>query len=380
MRGIRTAILLAAAVALSAACGHKGAIMAPLTRVPKPVGALTIGQKGGRILLAWTAPGVYIDGRPLPASAQYEIWLLRNDPTEANLDRRLAVEKLWTKAFKLAVLDVFGRSADAGPASAEQAEKLEPKKDFAWDWAMNPDDWKATRLVVSVRVVAGKRSESELTHMGWWPRKMPAAPGKPRATAFTDRVEVRWTAPTLNMDGSKSPVIKGYNVYRNEPGLAPVLLNTAPVAVSYFMDRDFVFGKPYVYRVRALTGDRAPYIETDESEGLEFAAIDTFPPFPPKKPTSVTAVGLVTLIWEAGAGEPPSGFKVWRKTDDEADFKLLTPKAIVENTYTDKTVDSGHRYEYAVTAVDAAGNESDRSEILVEIITSASSANKEDRT
>ncbi|MBN1937978.1 MAG: fibronectin type III domain-containing protein [Candidatus Aminicenantes bacterium] len=368
-RPSRALFLLAASALAFAACGHKGAIMAPLTRVPKPVGALTAGQRGGRILLFWKAAGAYIDGRPLPATAQYEIWLLRNDRTEANLERYIAVEKLWDKAFKLAVLDVYGRPETAAPAAApEKPGKLEPKTDFAWEWEMSADDWKAVRLVMAVRVVAGKRSASDLAHIGWWPRQMPAAPGKPRATAFADRIEVRWTAPTRNMDGTARPVIKGYNVFRREPDGAPVLLNTSPVAVSYFMDRDFEFGKPYVYSVRALTGPKAPYIQTDESEGLEFTAVDAFPPAPPKKPVSVAAVGLVTLIWEAGAGEAPAGFRVWRRMDDEADFKPLTPEPIVENTYTDKSVEGGHRYEYAVTAVDAAGNESGRSDALTEVI------------
>jgi len=379
MNRSRTAFLLAAAVLASASCGHKGAIMAPLTRIPKPVAGLTTWQQGGRILLKWAASGVYIDGRPLPATAVYEIWLLRNDQTEANLDRGVAVTKLWDKAFKLAALDIYGRPSEAAPAAPAKPETLAPKTEFAWDWAMSSEDWKATRLVVGVRVIAGKRSESDFVYMGWWPRKMPAAPGKPRATAFADRIEVRWAAPTLSIDGAKIAGLKGYNVYRKASGEAPVLLNTAPVAVSYFMDRAFAFGMPYVYSVRALSGDRAPYLESEESEGLEFSAVDTFPPTPPTKLTSVPAVGLVTLIWEAGTGEPAAGFKDWRRLDDEADFKLLTAGAIVENTYTDKTVESGHRYEYAVTAVDTAGNESDRSEVLTEIIKHALFIGKEGR-
>jgi hypothetical protein len=197
---------------------------------------------------------------------------------------------------------------------------------------------------------------------------MPAAPGKPRAAVFADRIEVRWNAPTLNMDGSKPPVVKGYNIFRSAPGEAVARLNSAPLAAAYYMDRSFEFGKPYAYFVRALTGDKTPYIETDDSEPLEIVAADTFPPEPPKGLVSVTAVGMVTLIWEAKPGTDTAGFRVWRRTDDEAEFKALTTAAIAENTYTDTTVESGHRYEYAVTAVDGAGNESARSESLTETI------------
>ena len=137
------------------------------------------------------------------------------------------------------------------------------------------------------------------------------------------------------------------------------------------MDRDFSFAKPYAYSVRALTGDTAPYVESDDSEVLEITPADVFPPGPPKSLTSVTTVGMVMLIWEMGPGPDTTGFRVWRKMDDEAVFKPLTLQAITENTFTDKTIESGHRYAYAVTAVDAAGNESARSEVLTEIIKDA---------
>ena len=109
MKKIRPVLLLGGWALVAAACGHKGPVMAPLTREPMRIDSLMASQQGGRILLKWTAPGVHVDGRPLPSSAAYEIWLLRNNAAEAALDRDTAADQSWTRAFRLAVLDIYGR-------------------------------------------------------------------------------------------------------------------------------------------------------------------------------------------------------------------------------------------------------------------------------
>ena len=62
-----------------------------------------------------------------------------------------------------------------------------------------------------------------------------------------------------------------------------------------------------------------------------------------------------------------SGYRVWRKKEGEEEYRLLTPEAIRENTFTDTSIEKGIRYHYAVTAVDKQGNESERSDSVSEI-------------
>ncbi len=372
MKTIRLMVFLGGWVLVAAACGHKGPVMAPLTREPKRVESLSAAQKGKRILLNWTAPGVYIDDRSLPESAVYEIWLLRNDAAESALESNAAAGKSWSRAFRLAVLDIYGRPFNEKAVASAGPEPTKPQSEFTWALDIAPDDWKAASLTFGVRVIAGKRDVSGFVYTGCRPKVLPAAPGNLRAAVFSDRIEIQWSVPETNADGTGAPQLKGYNVYRQSPGQDPVLLNITPAPMPIFMDVSFEFEQRYTYRVAAMTGDDAPYVESELSAPIEVAPVDIFPPAAPKNLQSLTAVGLVTLIWEAVTESDLAGYRVWRQRDDEKEFKSLTPNVITENTFSDDKIERGHRYSYAVTAVDLKGNESPRSEALSEFI-------KEDR-
>jgi hypothetical protein len=371
MKTIRLMVFLGGWVLVAAACGHKGPVMAPLTREPKTVESLTAAQRGGRVILTWTPSGVLIDGRALAPTARYEIWVLRNPASVPELTEAAAAEEFPEKGERLGVFDVYGRPDNkkeaAGPAPASG-----PVKEFRMERTMTPEDAKAGRLDFGARVVNGKRDISDFVLAVVRPIKTPLPPGGLSSGVFSDRIEIRWSVPEANADGSGPPQLKGYNVYRQSPGQDPVLLNITPAPMPIFMDVSFEFGQRYTYRVAAMTGDDAPYVESELSAPIEVAPVDIFPPATPKNLQSLTAVGLVTLIWEAVTEPDLAGYRVWRQRDDEKEFKSLTPNVITENTFSDDKIERGHRYSYAVTAVDLKGNESPRSEALSEFI-------KEDR-
>lgn len=367
MRITRRAVFILGYAALACSCGRKGEILPPLALVPQPIQTLTTGQRGDRVVLDWPASTAYIDGRSLPSSAVTEIWALRNKAEEANVPRDRAVVGFLGKARRLAVLDIYGRPVLENKTIAPPPGTL-PLAAFHWEWTLTPDDWKATRLIFGVRVKTGKRTFSDFVYMGRWPRSVSRPPSPLRAVVRVDRIEIRWTAPSANTDGSTPPSLKGYNVYRKSSSGLPVRLNNSTVAAPYFMDRDFEFGVPYSYHVTALSGTEPPYIESDDSDVLEITPADVFPPSPPSGLESVTAPGLVTLIWERSSETDLAGYRVWRKTAGESEFRALTPAAIPENMFTDTAVEKGVRYDYAVSALDRAGNESPRSSVLTEII------------
>jgi hypothetical protein len=323
------------------------------------------------VLLKWIPSGVFIDGRALASTARYEIWVLRNPVSAPELTDPVAAEEFTGKGELLGTFDVYGRpyneKGETAPAPASG-----PAKEFQMERTMTPEDAKAGRLDFGVRVVNGKRDVSDFVWAGLKPLMTPMPPGGLTSGVFADRIEIRWSVPDANTDGTKPPQLKGYNVYRYLPGEEPVLLNIAPAPLPQFNDVSFEFGKKYFYRVAALTGEEVPYIESDLSEPVEAAAVDVFPPAAPKGLQSLTSVGLITLIWGAGAESDLAGYRVWRKMEGEGEFRSLIPALITENTFSDENIESGRRYEYAVTAVDLAGNESPRSESLSEFI-------KEDR-
>ena len=375
MKKIRPMILLGGLMAVAAACGHKGPVMAPLTKEPKRVESFSAAQRGGRVLLIWVPSGVFIDDRALGTDILFELWERQSSASAPALSpSKASVKEFLKQGERLGVFDVYGRPVEAGLKKEDFLPPLAsgPVNVFRMERPMSPEEMKADRLDFGVRVVNGRRHFSEFAWASLRPYKTPLPPSGLTAVLFSDRIEIQWSVPEANSDGTKPPLLKGYNIYRSAAGEEPVLLNLSPEPLPRFNDVSFVFGKKYVYRVAALTGDNAPYVESELSEQIEAAPVDIFPPSAPKGLQLLTAVGLVTLIWDANPEPDLAGYRVWRKMDGESDFQVLTAAAIAENTFSDDRIESGRRYSYVITAVDSAGNESARSEVLAEFI-------KEDR-
>ena len=72
------------------------------------------------------------------------------------------------------------------------------------------------------------------------------------------------------------------------------------------------------------------------------------------------------ISWGKVSDKDLSHYKIYRKSADETDFKVLNTK-IVENKFMDNKVESGKNYTYYITSVDNNGNESDNSNSSSEI-------------
>ena len=83
---------------------------------------------------------------------------------------------------------------------------------------------------------------------------------------------------------------------------------------------------------------------------------------------SVTGADVLSLSWETNSERDLKGYRVWRKAEDESNFVVLTPDPILENSFTDASVEKNKRYYYAITALDKNRNESEKSDAVSEII------------
>jgi hypothetical protein len=66
----------------------------------------------------------------------------------------------------------------------------------------------------------------------------------------------------------------------------------------------------------------------------------------------------VQLTWAASPSQNVTGYNVYRSVNGGTSFTKITPSPVVGLAYTDLTVIDGQSYDYAVTAVNASGNES----------------------
>ena len=170
--------------------------------------------------------------------------------------------------------------------------------------------------------------------------KAPGKPGEPEHVTITpEAVELRWDAATDNTG------VTGYNIYRNS-----VLVQT--VSKTHCSDTGLIPSSPYSYFITAF--DKAG------NESRPSATIRITTPEPPDTEAPSSPGKL-----KAEALSPVQINLEWDKSRDNK--KVITYRVfrngtaaatVTENTYTDKRLKPATQYEYRVTALDEAGNES----------------------
>ncbi len=156
-------------------------------------------------------------------------------------------------------------------------------------------------------------------------------------------------------------------------GLPPPEEQTLEVDLSHAdpggaVDRDAPLDHEWKYWVervvRVQQEDHALEIAGSPSATVSLFAKDVFPPAVPAGLTVVAdaQAKAMDLSWTPDSDTDIAGYVVYRR-DVTAGGALerITPKTVVPPTWTDPTIIAGHRYAYAVSAVDQDGNESAKS-------------------
>jgi hypothetical protein len=346
-------------------CGKKGPISPPLVLVPEKPESFKAFQRGAEIILEWTNPESYIDGRPLGGIAQVEIWMEEKSGVPPKTGEVAVPLEFERRAKRIAILTApFAEES----AKSKPAKRTETPLEYSYE--LGASGWSGKIYVFAARVRdALKNRLSEFSNeASVEPRALAAPLVDVRAKVFEDRISVEWKPPTANFDGSTPALVKGYNVYRIDKGGVLKRLNATLVSGTAFADRDFIFGEMYRYLVRAAGTEAAPFLESGDSSFVDVTPVDTFPPAVPTGLSAVKGSDFITLVWDPGTEKDLAGYNVWRRDEGKDSFSRLTPSVIPENTFTDKAVEKNKRYEYAISSVDVSGNESARSASLTEMI------------
>ncbi len=156
--------------------------------------------------------------------------------------------------------------------------------------------------------------------------------------------------------------------YQNEEGewemLSPALLgqkqyNTTTFYVSYVWNISKLNGE---YNVRYTLYDAEQ--NTDVVEAVYF--IDREAPKLPAEFGADSENGIIQLSWEASESADCSYYKLYRKETEAEEYTLLAKLSDrYHTTYTDRQVEEGKSYTYALIAGDTYNNESEYSEPVV---------------
>jgi hypothetical protein len=188
-------------------------------------------------------------------------------------------------------------------------------------------------------------------------------------------VTINWDAPKTNIDGSTPVNLLGYNVYRTiaaQPEVTQKPLNQELIANTKYQDRSFKFGQRYTYVVRTVSlGTEGKPVESLNSDNVEAAPVDIYPPSAPGQISPAASPGRISLFWPANPEPDVAGYTIYRSTDPNLPkdrWTKLTPALYTRTTFTDENVEAGKTYYYYIAATDTSGNVSRASEVVSETV------------
>jgi hypothetical protein len=308
--------MLAAALAALSGCGYVGDIKPPVLDVPQRVADLRGIQYGSKIVVEFTLPPMTTEGLPLVSP----------------------------KSIDLRVTDGGATENYAVPAKAPGVIRYE----------LPANDWTGKTVAMTVRATGPKNKTSEWSNE--WRLSVGAALPVPTGVSAKNDpngVALAWSAA----GGSR------YRIYRGSDAQ-----NTSPIGTAdspAYLDTTAQNGVAYRYLVQAV-GDASSGGDLRQSEAsavVEITPRDEFPPAVPANVSAVAGVNSIELAWDRNTEADLAAYNVYRADPDSTEFQRIAG-SLDAPTFSDRTVEPGKRYRYAVTSTDLVGNESARSPIV----------------
>jgi hypothetical protein len=345
------AVGLAVAALVVVGCGKKGPIVAPERRLPLPPDGMHAVVAERAIVVSWSNPRVRADGTRLRDVAVVRLFRREEaadaapKPAMLSGDRVVGYEEI--VRIPLDVTPPAGVQVQGGTVSVTDSSGLSYGRRYVYvttaEDGIGRSSPPSERLVVAL--LAG-----------------PAAPSGLDAQAGDKEVRLKWEAPGSFLDGMPASGELRYVVLRavGDGALAPV----TPEAITgtTFTDKGLENDTAYRYAVQAVRVDPAGTARGAASTAVAATPVDTTPPSAPTRLIGIPAEGSVRLAWNASPEEDVALYAVYRAEGTGAFLRIATTQRIT-TVYTDRDVQSGRTYRYAVTALDRArqANESARS-------------------
>jgi hypothetical protein len=344
--------LLVLTIPLGWACGKRRPPLPPVAKVVQRA-EISGFQRGNRVVLSWRMPERNASRDNILHIAKIEVYRLAERSTEPP---NITEEEFASRGILIASIPV--KDSDFGNKPLSYSDTLQ--------FAGQP-----LRLRYAVRFVnaSGQKAAFSNLIVIQPEAKVAAGPTALAARVTQDSIELKWTAPDKNADGTTPVNLLGYNVYRSESrDKAAKLINAKTLSDTDFADTTFEFEKEYFYFVRSVstgTGDQPT--ESTESNIVEVKPVDKFPPSAPASITIAASPDTISIFFPPNPEKDVVGYKIYRSEDGslpKVEWKLLNPKPQDANTFQDTTVEKGKTFFYYVTAVDSFNNESQPSEVV----------------
>jgi hypothetical protein len=305
-----------------AGCGYIGQPLPPALKRPVIVTDLAAVERGSKIIIQFTVPKVTTEDLPINGHEDIE---LRVGPPNSPFD-----------------MAAWQRTSDRVPVS--------PKGTTAYV-EVPASKWfgKTVDIAVNVHGPTGHT-------VGWSAfvivpviSALPVPEGL-AATDAPDAVYLEWHAA--------APEFRILRKLEEEVNWSQIGTSAKP---SY-TDGTIEYGKTYQYLVQSIekTGS-STYAESDLPATKTFKPTDKFPPAVPAGLTAVPGSRSIELVWERNTEKDFASYRVYRGGQ-------LIAGNLTAPAYSDRDAKQGVKYEYQVSALDNAGNESAKSPVAEGVI------------
>jgi hypothetical protein len=334
-----------------ASCAQTGPPLPPSLELPRPPSDLRASRKGNAVTLVWSEPTLTTDRKSVRSLG----------PTR--ICRASAVE-----------MTQCGNPVGELAPPHELPSRAEPAKRQTFTDSLpstvleqNPTG----EVTYAVEVMNRDGRDAGLSNRVHVTAVPTLAPPKDLTVDLTaDGVAVTWTSA----GETASPGVQHrYRIYRrDESSGKDAVAGEMPAGeagLRRFVDASFEWEKTYLYRITAVNIVARPggdiQVEGEDSSAVRVVAHDVFPP---AVPTGLQAVAsgegqkpFIDLIWAPVTNADLAGYNVYRRDANGAMAKLNS-ELVKSPAYRDSAVTAGTAYVYSVSAVDARGNESAKSE------------------
>ncbi len=303
-------------------CGKKGPPLPPILLIPEKINDLTAHQVGEKVQLLFTLPEKNTNGS-----------------SPANINKIIVYKKIENE--EKVFLEIKEESFN---------NYMEKKMFLLFDSDISDEILKAKKSIkYYVKVFSKKGKSSGVSNIV--SVKLNEALMVPESIKYKIRenaIEINWEYKQYEKDGIY------FNIYKGaEKDFKPIKpLNPQLIDKKTYEDKEVQEGKAYYYTVRAVKKDENQ--ESEDSQIIMAEYVDTFPPSPPSDLVAVPSEKKIILHWQPIEAPDLNGYKIYRKSSEEASFQLITSQPLKDTSYEDKEVQPNMEYEYYITAIDKA--------------------------
>lgn len=352
---------------LGAGCGTPGIPEPPSLELARPVRDLRAVRKGHEVRLSWSVPELTEDHQAFRHVGPTRICRSMGSPMHdcGTLLIELPPQKAPTQ--RVSSRRRVPKSQQPTPPQETYTDQLPPSLELQ---SPTSNFSYAVSVMNSYGRSAGLSNQVQVSSAPTL-----GAPANLTAQLSAKGVAIQWNAVPRSRD--VVAVKYEYRVYRRDvasnhdsvAGEVPLTGDAEPG----FLDNGFEWEKTYDYRVTVVTvvdrPDGPEQVEGDDTASVRVVAHDVFPP---ATPTGLQAVfsgpgqkPFIDLIWAGNSESDLAGYNVYRR-DGEGEAVKINIELLKTPAFRDSNVVPGYQYSYSISAEDARGNESPRSEDVAE--------------